>query len=158
MGKVRSYLAMRAPNHQLVDELAQETFLIAHQKLASFRSSDPILAWLQSIAWQLLRRERKRYLLDQKNHSRLIDHLSIFETAEFEQARDDRVEYLERCLERLDDTAKGLVEQRYVKGMNPKEMSDQSGKSSTAIRIALYRCRQQLRECIEQQSGKPFQH
>ena len=150
MGQVRAYLALRAPTPQLIDELAQETFLIAHRKLNRFRAGDPILAWLQKIAWQLLRRELKRYALDQKNRERLIDHFSILNVAPTsERDLDGRVERLLVCLGRMPNATRQLIDHRYRDEMSPVEIAEQLNKTAEWVRVTLFRARKQLRECIE---------
>ena len=153
MGQVRAYLALRAPTPQLIDELAQETFLIAHQKLHGFRAGDPILAWLQRIAWQLLRRELKRYALDQKNRERLVNHVSILNVAPTcERDLDGRVDRLLVCLGKVPEATRQLIDHRYRDGMSSQEIAERLGKTNEWVRVTLYRARKQLRECIENQN------
>ena len=154
MARVRGYLALRAPSPQLVDELAHETFLVAHGKLNTFNPGDPILAWLQTIAWQLLRRELKRYQLDRTNRTRLLDHQSILnDGATCSADLDGRIEQLERCLDRLEPASRELIDLRYRIGLSPQDIAKRNGQSNERVRVALYRVRQQLRRCIEHALG-----
>jgi len=51
-GRVRAFLLrLTRGNHTLADDLAQETYLEAHRKLAQFRGEGSFAAWLYRIAW-----------------------------------------------------------------------------------------------------------
>ncbi len=50
-------------NHALADDLAQETFLEAHRKIAQFTGKGSFSSWLYAIAWsRFLMEARKRKL------------------------------------------------------------------------------------------------
>ncbi len=59
--KVRSFLLRLSRNAANADDLAQEVFIIAYQKLANFRGSGEFGAWLCSIAYRcFLKHYRKQ--------------------------------------------------------------------------------------------------
>ncbi|MEY4966230.1 MAG: hypothetical protein RL274_1813 [Pseudomonadota bacterium] len=61
---LRGYLRrLTRGNHALADDLAQETFLEAHRKLAQFTGQGSFAGWLYAIAWsRFLMETRKRKL------------------------------------------------------------------------------------------------
>ena len=61
---LRGYLRrLTRGNHALADDLAQETFLEAHRKLAQFTGKGSFSGWLYAIAWsRFLMETRKRKL------------------------------------------------------------------------------------------------
>lgn len=61
---VRGFLRrLTRGDHALADDLAQETFLEAHRKLAQFRGDSPFAGWLCAIAWsRFLMTARRRKL------------------------------------------------------------------------------------------------
>jgi RNA polymerase sigma factor (sigma-70 family) len=62
--QLRGYLRrLTRGNHALADDLAQETFLEAHRKLAQFTGQGSFAGWLYAIAWsRFLMDARKRKL------------------------------------------------------------------------------------------------
>lgn len=62
--QLRGYLRrLTRGNHALADDLAQETFLEAHRKLAQFEGHGSFAGWLYAIAWsRFLMEARKRKL------------------------------------------------------------------------------------------------
>lgn len=151
--RLRAYLALRAPAGQLVDDLAQEAFIVAFQKIDKLRDGTPFLAWVRGIAFQLLRRERKRFQLDSKNRERLIDHVSILQSlGTSEPQLDERVERLEFCLRKVADKMRKLLDLRYRDGMSSSEIAGKVEQSDDWVRTNLSRTRKQLRLCIERGS------
>jgi RNA polymerase sigma factor (sigma-70 family) len=61
---VRGFLRrLTRGNHALADDLAQETFLEAHRKIAQFQGHGSFTGWLYAIAWsRFLMENRKRKL------------------------------------------------------------------------------------------------
>ncbi len=54
---IRHFLRrLTAGNHTLAEDLAQETFLLAYQKIHQFRSKGTFSAWLHTIAYRLFLR------------------------------------------------------------------------------------------------------
>ena len=153
--RLRAYIALRAPAPHLVDELAQEAFIVAHGKLDKLRPGTPFLAWVRGIAWQLLRRERKRFALDSVNRERLAEHVSILQSLPLEGAAvDGRIERLEICLKKVSDGLRRLLDLRYGDGLASKAIAKQVGESDDAVRTKLSRVRKQLRACVEKGSSK----
>ncbi len=62
--QLRGYLRrLTRGNHALADDLAQETFLEAHRKIAQFQGQGSFAGWLYAIAWsRFLMEARKRKL------------------------------------------------------------------------------------------------
>ncbi len=61
---LRSFLRrLTRGNHALADDLAQDTFLEAHRKIAQFQGTGSFSSWLYAIAWsRFLMETRKRKL------------------------------------------------------------------------------------------------
>jgi RNA polymerase sigma-70 factor (ECF subfamily) len=60
--KVRGFLRrLTRGDAALADDLAQETFLEAHRKIAQFRGEGSFGAWLCGIAWSRFLMERRRH-------------------------------------------------------------------------------------------------
>src|SRR5258708_2528770 len=69
LSHVRAFLALRAPVSNLVDELAQETFVYAYHNIHKFTAGTSFRAWLLSIAWNRLRAEVQRFSREQVHQS-----------------------------------------------------------------------------------------
>ncbi len=135
---------------QLVDELAQEAFVVAYQRMDQFCLGTNFRSWVCGIAWQLLRREKKRFRLDESNRRKLIDRESLLQNAELGlyQESDDQLDRLERCLRRVPDEFRKLLYLKYHDGLTSDEMSVKLDQTPEWVRTNLYRTRKRLRVCM----------
>ena len=53
---VRTFLALKAPVPQLVDEIAHDAFVFAYRHLDEFTPGTSFRAWVRAIAWNLDRK------------------------------------------------------------------------------------------------------
>jgi RNA polymerase sigma-70 factor (ECF subfamily) len=153
-GSIRAFFASRVRDPSTVDDLAQETFLIAWRRLADFERGRPILPWLRGIALNVFRAHRRSgariavvddidLLLDPSD-----DQILEVESAEI-------VAVLKDCVSRLTPDGQELVRRRYAAGMSVAEICKASGTKHSAATMALHRVRLSLRECLRRKLGLP---
>jgi RNA polymerase sigma factor (sigma-70 family) len=59
-GRVRAFcLRLAKGDHALADDIAQETFLAAHRKIAQYRGDGSFAGWLYRIAWSRFRMQAR---------------------------------------------------------------------------------------------------
>lgn len=148
---VRACLAVRMDNPHDVEDLAQEAFVLAFEKLAEFDTSRPLAPWLHGIAMNLLcnylRKFRRRQMVALDGLQELVDRQveALHETL----AEADRYAAMQECLKRLDDGALRLVKARYEDEVDVAELCRRTGKKHSAVTMQLHRIRQQLRTCVD---------
>jgi RNA polymerase sigma-70 factor (ECF subfamily) len=157
-GRVRAFFAVRLSDPSMVDDLSQDVFLRAFERLHSFDTSRPFYPWLKGIANNILRNEFRKTrpfrLQDVADPNELT---STLEKAALEQAdlldRDapeaDIFLALRECLDRLKGTSAQMVQDRYYRRLPLEAISKRIGKSVKAVSVSLVRIRRTLRECIE---------
>jgi len=163
--RVRAYLSRYVRDRDAVEDLAQDTFLLAYRSLASYRGESSLGVWLIGIARnvalmhvrdQARRRAREtevlqealgRWLTDalEKDGSRLTD-------------RDQTLRALELCLQELPEHSSALVENYYFKGRTAVEMAREQGKKESAIGMMLLRIREILGRCIRTRMAETGVH
>jgi len=154
--QVRAFLSKYVPLDDVVDDLAQETFLAAYRSLANYKAESPLRTWLLGIA----RHRALRYLDDfDRRRSRetgdlesaLAGHLArrIHKDAEDVSAHVRRVSALEKCVEGLPETSARMVAEFYFKGQSAAAVARLTGKSEGAVRVTLMRIRQALSQCVQ---------
>jgi RNA polymerase sigma-70 factor (ECF subfamily) len=153
--QLRSFVRALGVDPDWVDDLAQETFLVAWRERDSFDNRQDYGKWLRGIARNLVRNELRK----QKRHERLLHKgltellLSASEFAESapstETWGDCQVSILRDCVEKLAPKSRKLVAGRYGDGWKAPDLADHFGMTSAAVRKALVRIREQLKECIE---------
>ena len=151
---VRTFLALKAPVPQLVDELAHDTFVFAFQHLDEFKPGTSFRAWARAIAWNLLRAEVQRFAREQVNQEKFTAwQLAEWETSAAEATPSAEAEHLQTCLDQLDGPLRELLTLKYRDDHSTDAIAAKLKRSLVWVRVSLFRVRQQLRECIEAKSA-----
>jgi RNA polymerase sigma-70 factor (ECF subfamily) len=151
---LRIYVSSFSVSTEQVEEILQETFVTCFEKIAQYQPRGAFAAWLKTIARNHLMdhwRERRRLAeLDQDVALTLIAgaELDDLETPEPAAARSAR---LARCLEKLPQRSRTLIERRHLHERPLAELARQFKQSMAALSVALHRIRQALRKCIDQE-------
>ena len=150
---VRLYLAHFIGCPHQADDLAQEVFLVAYQKLEVFKGQSKFSTWIIGIA----RHKALRYLRDQSTRRKknrqyfeagLIEQQISHLRLEQDEVGRARAEVLKSCLEELPDRSARLIDQFYFEEMTAADIAAINGASSSAIRTKLLRIRKILLRCI----------
>jgi RNA polymerase sigma-70 factor, ECF subfamily len=145
---VRCFLAVRLRNAADVDDLAQEVFITAYRRLASFRGDSSLATWLRGIARNHLanfsRKHRDRTVADRLSGI-LADDIDAIDEA---HRADDLLVALRSCIAQLDERERRLLESRFVHGDEVSAIVSASGLKHSAVTMALHRLRHRLRACI----------
>lgn len=150
-GALRSFVRTLGVPMDSVDDLAQETFLVAFEELDRFDEDRDFGKWLRGIARNLVRNElRKTARRARIVHEELTEHL-LAQSEEDASGNYEDVDFrhLRDCLESLPAKSRELVAKRYEEEWNAPYLADQFGMSANAVRLSLMRIRSQLKTCIE---------
>lgn len=131
------------------EDITQETFLTAYDRLDDFDANKPLQPWLIGIARNLTRNEiRRRYREDARMelYGRFAEST---DSSEAESFSDEMVTTLAACREALGEAAAQAITARYDDGLEIETIADRLQRSVTATRQLLYRARLALRDCIE---------
>src|SRR5260221_6605240 len=113
---IRGYLSRLVRGEDVVDDLAQETFIAAYRNLATYRQEASLRVWLLGIARKMV----LRYLEDlrRRGTARVEPELAswllqVADRDSFPGRHDQELEALEACLRRLPAHSGRLVEDFY---------------------------------------------
>jgi RNA polymerase sigma-70 factor len=151
-GMLKVYLRSAVRDRAAVDDLFQETVLIAWQTLDRFDRSRPFGPWLRGIAAKNVlsyyRRQPSAMVLCNET---MLEELDATMTALHRQAGDtfeDKLDCLRRCLAELPELLREAVEQRYLQRLSRQEMATRLRVTDEAVKKRLQRARTQLLDCI----------
>lgn len=99
-GNLRSFLLRLCHRHDLSDDLAQETFLLAHRKLASYSGKGSFAAWLFQIAYRCFLEDRRREARRNEINRQYGQQFEVLHTA-YEEINLQQID-LEQALAQLD--------------------------------------------------------
>jgi RNA polymerase sigma-70 factor (ECF subfamily) len=135
---VHGLLMSRVPRSD-VDDLVQDVFMLAMQRLSSLRTPAAFGGWLAAIA----RTRAIDHLRRQPNTTELIDNIASNDP--------DRSEALMvlAAIERLPIAYRETLTLRFVEGMTGQEISQKTGLTEGSVRVNLHRGVKQLKEELE---------
>ncbi len=132
------------------EDLTQEVFVAAYERLDSFDLRQPFRPWLLGIARNLVRNELRRRTREAARlelYSRYLDAMTS--DAESSDADENISAALAKCRQQLGNVADVAIRGRYDEGLSLEALADRLRRSVTATRQLLYRTRLTLRDCIE---------
>ena len=135
-----------------VDDLAQDTFVVAYREMDSYDPDRDFGKWLRGIARNLVRNElRKQGRHRRILHETLSQHL--LDLAENEKDREvdvTQLSALRDCVEQLPGRSRELIHSRYHEGWDATVLADKFEMKAATVRQTLLRIRRQLYQCINQ--------
>lgn len=149
MGKLRAFIAMRAPVPHLIEDIAHETFVYAWKNIDNFKVGTQFGSWLTAIAHHLLRQEVQRFARTSANKEKYLDHLILNLAKESPMTENHSLNVLQGCVARLPENQSKLLELKYKLSLSTKELAEQMNKSEAWIRTTLFRIRANLKSCVE---------
>ncbi|MEN9576715.1 MAG: hypothetical protein RL514_4570 [Verrucomicrobiota bacterium] len=152
LSHVRTFLALKAPVPQLVDELAHDTFVFAYRHLDEFDPDTSFRAWLRAIAWNLLRAEVQRFARERVQ----LERFAAWQLEEWTAAAPEpsaEAEHLVACVGELPEPLRQLVALKYQEERSGDEIAAHLNRSAVWVRVSLFRVRQLLRDCVERKAA-----
>ena len=143
---VNKYLFCLTHNRNIAEELTQETFYRAVQKIDSFQNKCKMSVWLCQIA--------KNLWFDELRKNKKIDHITeeqfllikdVNETENIAISNDNKLE-LYKKLQKLDDKTREVVYLRITGELSFKEIGNILNRTESWARVTFYRGKQKLKE------------
>ena len=148
---VLGYVLAIEPNFADAEEIVQEVFLAVSRKARTWTAGTNFFAWVCTVArYETLHFQRTRARQKARLDEDVIELLHAAQAVD-ESEWQQRVDALRRCLDRLAPRAKELVWRRYHGAQMPEQIATGIGWTVNAVRVALTRARDVLRECLEKQ-------
>ena len=149
---VYAYVSRRlAPRADLVEDVVQDVFLVALQKLATFAGQSSVVGWLLGIA----RHKVEDFYRAQLREPDPLPDGDDMPSAQAAPSLDDLIdaaraeEKTRQILERLPVAYSAALQWRYWEKRSIKEMAAQTGKTEKAIERLLARARTSFRRLWE---------
>ena len=139
---VFKYIFCLTDNKELAEDITQETFVIAVQRIDSFKGNCKLSVWLCQIAKYLWYKELKK-----DKHLKLEDFTDIEDCSNIEDSfleKEDRLQFF-KYLQNLDASTKDVMYLRLMGNLSFNEISEILGKTSNWARVTYYRGKQKLK-------------
>jgi RNA polymerase sigma-70 factor (ECF subfamily) len=147
VNRVFSLCARMVGDHARAEELTQDVFVRAWEKLSLFRGESAFTTWLHRLAVNVVLNERKT---DGRRNARAggdDDEIDGFAAPEY-LAPGDMMD-LERAVAKLPPGARRVFVLHDVEGYRHEEIAEMLGVTSGATKAQLHRARMLLREALQ---------
>lgn len=149
-GFVRALALRLAPMPGLAEDIAQQVFLEFIGKADQWdlaRDVKPLLAVMTRHIASRCWRERMR--TSPEVQQAVAEHIrQLAEGRDLSWFDEEEKSVLKRCLERLPEKSRQLIDWHYYLELSSVDMASRLGMNADAVRRALFRLRQQLRRCM----------
>ena len=168
--RVQRLIGRMVRDVDLIEDIAQETFIRAYRALAQFRGDAQFYTWLYRIAVNTA----KKFLMDLKRHptvsenffksvdddetSSVENELTSSETPEAVLASKEIAEMVNAAMDALPDELRQAITLREIEGLTYEEIADAMNCPIGTVRSRIYRAREaislKIKPMLENQSGK----
>ena len=153
--RLYGYIYSLLGDHHAAADVLQECNLVLWRKFGEFREGSEFIPWAFGIArFQVLahlrdaKRAQARFV--DADLAELLHEEAAAQAGEFEELR----AALRQCVGKLAPSSRELVERRYFRKLAIQAIADETERNLSAVKVALMRVREALRECIERQMRK----
>ena len=149
-GRVRAYLGKVAGDQARADDLAQETFIRAWDRLASYRGSGNFSAWLMKIAHNQFLQALRKSARDRRLTERLENESGGGELPSTQGGRTDAgLTDLPRFLSVLSEEERAVIVLSYAYGYSHGEIVEVTGLPLGTIKSHIHRGRARVRATFD---------
>jgi RNA polymerase sigma-70 factor (ECF subfamily) len=136
---------MSGGQHALAEDLLQESFVRAWQKLDSFRGDSRFGTWLHRLAVNVALSNR-RTIMRQTGKEVAMDEVAERTAVGSEDVVADRQRDLERSIAKLPERARSVLILYDIEGYQHSEIAKMTGMAVGSSKAQLHRARKLLRE------------
>jgi RNA polymerase sigma-70 factor (ECF subfamily) len=145
--QVRNFLRKLTGDIAMADDLSQDCFMHAWDKLATFSGRGSFIGWLLKVAYTTFlqaKRKSKRYaeILEQ------IGHVTEAESRSY-TVQPDEVTDLDRLLAVLSDEERAIMVMSYACGLSHREISDTTSMPVGTVKSVIFRGKEKIRTSFD---------
>ena len=156
---------MLLKNRSAAEELTQDVFVRAYQRLSTFDSSRPMKPWLMKIAYRLAQDVGRQRTIEARRRESIAQNLSIAQTKEQNAVgssnlssassplqqlmADEQSRLLWQAMEVLPLSERAAAIFYYREGLSVEQIATTMGVSAGSIKTSLFRARDHLRTALQ---------
>lgn len=149
-GLLLRYVCSLVGNRHDAEDVLQRASVVMWRRFETFETGTDFIAWATTVAFYEVRNFQRV-----TGRSRLAFDDELMQILATERALDIRqssvrLELLEVCVEKLEDTQRALVTSIYIDGMDVGAVANQQGRAAQTIYNKLTFIRRVLADCVQQ--------
>lgn len=142
-------------NYQDADDLTQETFIRAYQKLQQFDQDKKFFTWLYTIGINLIRNHLKKKARDISSpavHLRFGSHTQVQESREGGLLSEESIRRLNEIMQKLPVDLREAIILKFHQDLTFEEVAAITGDSVSAVKMRIYRGLEKLKFLMNKQN------
>ena len=150
---VRNFLRKLAGDYTLADDLAQDTFMHAWDKLQTYSGKGSFIGWLLKVAYTTFLQSKRR----SKRYAEILNEVGQVAEAEsksYTQANEE-VTDLDKLLAILDEDERAIMIMSYACGLSHREIGTATDMPVGTVKSVIHRSKEKIRSGFEL---KRYQH
>ena len=142
--QVRNFLRRLTRDFELADDLAQDAFLHAWDRLHTWTGSGSFIGWLLKVAYTTFLQSRRR----SKRYGEILEQVGRDADLHGERISNDVEELsdLDRLLGVLSEEERAIMILSYGCGLSHREISDVSGMPVGTVKSVIFRGKEKIRD------------
>ncbi len=148
-----AFLRASIRDKHAIDDLFQETMVVAWRRMPDFDREQPFGKWLRGIARNLIlahfRKSGQHPLNVDENSLEWLDGKFSQIQSRSGDTLSEKLALLRECVEGLTNDNKQAIEARYLDQYSLDEIVSKMGLALQTVKKRLYRAKSQLAECLE---------
>ena len=150
---VQAYVFAALRDIHDAEDVVQQVALTAARRFEEYDAARPFVAWVMWLA-----RSRIVDHYRKKGREKLVFSETLLERFELalvqSHQQDERQAALARCLEKLPEKSRRLIELRYESETSMQHVADALNSTAASVRVMLFRIRNQLAQCVKAELAK----
>jgi RNA polymerase sigma-70 factor len=152
--ELTAYARSMLGSYTAAEDAVQEAMLVVMKKFDQFQPGTSMSAWCRAIVRLEVLRMKQQRGREPTLSERLLDDAidAAFDEQQTAQRRENAEswhEALERCLGRVPERGRRVLQARFVDELSYQQIGQRVGMSLEAVRKALFRLKKQIRLCVE---------
>ena len=138
---VRNFLRKLTRDFELADDLAQDAFLHAWDKLHTFGGKGTFIGWLLKVAYTTFLQSKRR----SNRYGEILEEIGQ-ESARQGNEESDEISDLDRFLAVLTEEERAVMILSYACGLSHREIGDAAGLPVGTVKSIIFRGKEKIRE------------
>jgi RNA polymerase sigma-70 factor (ECF subfamily) len=147
--RLARFLMRITPQHELIEEVINDTLWTVWQKAASFRGASRVSTWIVGIAY---RRALKALRRNGNVMNTSIDDAALVAT---EPVLDDERQWLQQALNELPLEQRMVLELAYLLGHSCEEIAEIMQCPTNTVKTRMFHAREKMRRSLPRLAGMP---
>lgn len=148
--QIRNFLRKLTRDHELADDLAQDAFMHAWDKLHTYAGTGSVIGWLLKVAYTTFLQSKRK----SDRYGEILEELGHAEDARGTRitSHSDEIGDLDKFLAVLTEDERAVMILSYACGLSHREISDAAEMPVGTVKSIIFRGKEKIRESFDIES------